>query len=62
MIKSLELIEEKPYEVMNDKIGYREFDGINFELHYGYITMFCYHKEYKNQRISQTSYMKNVGF
>jgi hypothetical protein len=56
------LIKLKPYEINDDKIGYKEFDGINFDLHYGYITMMCYHEEYKNKRISQASYMKNVGF
>ena len=37
---------DKPeYEVVDDKIGYKDSDGISFDICYGYKTLFAYFKE-----------------
>jgi|NOAtaT_7_FD_contig_41_1070085_length_1777_multi_2_in_0_out_0_1 hypothetical protein len=40
-----------PYILENEQIGYKEHDGINFSMHFGYITMFAYYDEFKKHNI-----------
>ena len=49
------------YIVQNDKIGYKEQDGISFDVVYGYKTMFSYFSEHEMGRISETSLKNNIS-
>jgi len=43
------------YLVHNDKIAYKEQDGISYKIAYGYKTLFAYYHEYQEGTISEKS-------
>ncbi|KAL4456870.1 hypothetical protein ABPG74_014508 [Tetrahymena malaccensis] len=47
------------YWVINDKIAYKEQDGISFDVTYGYKTLFAYFYENNKGKISQKSLEEN---
>ena len=49
------------YIVQNDKLAYREQDGISFDVVYGYKTMFSYYFENEMGRISDASLKNNIS-
>ncbi len=49
------------YIVQNDKLAYKEQDGISFDVVYGYKTMFSYYNEHEKGRISDASLKKNIS-
>ena len=48
------------YLVKDDKIGYKEQDGLSFGVVYGYKTMFAYFHEHEQKRISKSSLEENI--
>ena len=48
------------YLIQDDKIGYKEQDGISFDVVYGYKTMFAYFHEHDLNKISQSSLEENI--
>ena len=49
------------YIVQFDKIGYKEQDGISFDVVYGYKTMFAYFYEYEQGNLSKSSLEENIS-
>ncbi|KAL4508491.1 hypothetical protein ABPG72_003795 [Tetrahymena utriculariae] len=47
------------YQVINDKIAYKEQNSISFEVTYGYKTLFAYFHEYEQGRVSLKSLEEN---
>ncbi|ETO36876.1 hypothetical protein RFI_00186, partial [Reticulomyxa filosa] len=48
------------YQVGNDKIGYKEQDGISYNIRYGYKTLFAYYHENAQNKISDESLKNNI--
>ncbi|KAL4445289.1 hypothetical protein ABPG74_022102, partial [Tetrahymena malaccensis] len=52
---------EHEYEITIDgRIGYKEQDGISFNISFGYKTLFAHYKEYENGKISKTTLSENI--
>lgn len=49
------------YMVQNDKLAYKEQEGISFDVVYGYKTMFSYYHEFEKGTISEASLKKNIS-
>jgi hypothetical protein len=49
------------YIVQNDKLAYKEQDGISFDVVYGYKTMFSYYYEHEMGIISAASLNDNIS-
>lgn len=60
MLADLNTFESHDYLVQNDRIGYKEQDGISFKITFGYKTMFAYFFEHSKGKISQASLQKNI--
>ena len=60
MIQDLSAFSEHKYEVIDGKIGYREQDGIAFNVSEGYLTIFAHIKENKAGHVSETEMKKNL--
>ena len=60
MISDVRTFESHDYFVQNDKIGYKEQDGMSFNVTYGYKTLFAYFREYENKNISKASLLENI--
>ncbi|ETO03803.1 hypothetical protein RFI_33599, partial [Reticulomyxa filosa] len=48
------------YQVSNDRIGYKEQDGISYNIRYGYKTLFAYYHEHAQNKISNESLKNNT--
>ena len=51
MVNAVKTLDKHKYEVYKDKIGYKDFDIINTNSSYGYLTTFAYYKEFDNNYI-----------
>jgi energy-coupling factor transporter ATP-binding protein EcfA2 len=49
------------YIVQHDKIGYKEQDGVSFDLVYGYKTLFAYFYENESGTVSKSSLEENIS-
>ncbi len=49
------------YLVQNDRIAYKELDGISFNVVYGYKTLFAYYHEHEQGKISKNSLNEYIG-
>lgn len=47
------LLEDKFLNSLEKKIGYKEIDGITFDINKGYMTAFAYLQEYQRKAISE---------
>lgn len=61
MLADLNTFESPHYFVQNDKIGYKEQDGISFNITYGYKTMFAYYNEKSKGTITEASLKQNIA-
>ena len=61
MIYDLKSLESHDYIIENDRIGYKEQDGIAFDTLYGYKTLFSYFQENENGKISDESLDENIS-
>ena len=61
MVSDLKSFENHDYIVKDDKIGYKEQDGVVFDTRYGYKTLFAYLLENENGKISNESLNENVS-
>ncbi|ETN97163.1 hypothetical protein RFI_40367 [Reticulomyxa filosa] len=48
------------YQISNDKIGYKEQDGISYNIRCGYKTLFAYYHEHAQNKISTESLKNNI--
>lgn len=60
MIHDLSEFAGHVYEVLDGRIGYREQDGISFNVSDGYLTIFANIKENKAGRVSEIEMQKNL--
>ncbi|ETO08017.1 hypothetical protein RFI_29373 [Reticulomyxa filosa] len=60
MLNDVQIFESHGYQVSNDKIGYKEQDGISYNIRYGYKTLFAYYYEHAQNRISDESFKNNI--
>ncbi|ETO08110.1 hypothetical protein RFI_29276 [Reticulomyxa filosa] len=60
MLNDVQVFESHGYQVSNDKIGYKEQDGISYNIRYGYKTLFAYYHEHEQNKISDDSFKKNI--
>jgi hypothetical protein len=49
------------YIIKNDKLAYKEQDGISYDVVYGYKTMFAYYHENQQGKISDASLKENIS-
>ena len=52
LIADLKTYEDHDYIVMNGKIGYKDQDGISYDVTYGYKTLFAYFKEHAAGKVN----------
>ena len=50
------------YVVLDDRIGYKDQDGVSFNIVYGYKTMFCYFHECEKGNISESGKREQIKF
>lgn len=55
MLADIKAFEEHEYVVLRDRIGYKDQDGISFNISYGFKTLFAYFKEHAAGNITQSS-------
>ena len=48
MAIAVKQLEEHKYFLHNNKIGYLQYNNIDTNISYGYLTIFAYLKEYEN--------------
>ncbi|ETO21276.1 hypothetical protein RFI_15929, partial [Reticulomyxa filosa] len=60
MLSAVQNFESHGYQVSNDKIGYKEQDGISYNIRYGYNTLFAYYHENAQNKISDESLKNNI--
>lgn len=54
ILRDLNLYLDDTYNVINEKIFYKEGDGLSDKIHYGYRTMWAYYHEfYKTKRVKK---------
>ena len=61
MLNDVHDFQAHDYVVINNKIGYKEQDGISFDISFGYKTAFAYFYEKSRNAISDISLKENVG-
>ena len=52
MVTAAKSLDKHKYVVHNGKIGYKEFDMINTNTSYGYLTTFAYYQEFDANNIN----------
>mmetsp|Transcript_55824 Transcript_55824/g.116793 ORF Transcript_55824/g.116793 Transcript_55824/m.116793 type:complete len:2524 (-) Transcript_55824:513-8084(-) len=60
MVEDLAEFPSHQYEVVDGKIGYREQDGIAYNVSDRYLTIFAHIKENKSGRVSEPDMLKNL--
>jgi len=61
MLADINTYQSHDYIVLNDKIGYKEQDGVSFNIAYGYKTMFAYYHEHEKGNVSEPSLLENIA-
>jgi hypothetical protein len=62
MLRGLKNFKSDSYKVIDDKIFYKEGDGLSALIHHGYRTIFAYyHEHFVNQEISYESFRKMIS-
>ncbi|KAL4496937.1 hypothetical protein ABPG72_002093 [Tetrahymena utriculariae] len=51
---------EHEYEISEGRIGYKEQDGISYNISFGYKTLFVHYKEHEAEKISKTTLQENI--
>ena len=62
MLSDIKTFEEHEYVVLRDRIGYKDQDGISFNISYGFKTLFAYFKEHAAGNITQSSRDAHLAF
>ena len=61
MLQDVRVFKDHKYDVVDDRIGYKEQDGMSFTATYGYQTMFAYYQEHEKGEITQASRDQQVS-
>lgn len=60
MLGDIKTFESHDYIVLNGQIGYKEQDGVSFDVSYGYKTLFAYFKEHAAAKVTRSRLEDNL--